>query len=46
VPAQIITGTFSDWRFAVVSATAAAICFLIARRIFLWSLDHYRGASS
>jgi ABC-2 type transport system permease protein len=46
VPAQIITGTFSDWRFAVVSATAAAICFLISRRIFLWSLDHYRGASS
>lgn len=46
VPAQIITGTMSDWRFAVVCVIAAAICFVISRSIFQWSLNHYRGASS
>jgi len=46
VPAQIITGTLTDWRFALISLIAAGICFVISRRVFLWSLDHYRGASS
>ncbi len=46
VPAQIITGTLTDWRFALICVIAAGFCLLISRRIFLWSLDHYRGASS
>lgn len=46
VPAQAIVGTLTDWRFAIVSVVAAVICFGISRCVFLWSLNHYRGASS
>lgn len=46
VPAQIIIGTLTDIRFAVVSVVAAGVFLLISRSIFQWSLNHYRGASS
>lgn len=46
VPAQIITGTLTDWRFAIVSLVAAGVCLFVSRYVFLWSLNHYRGASS
>jgi ABC-2 type transport system permease protein len=46
VPAQIITGTLTDWRFATVCVVAASACLVISRNVFQWSLNHYRGASS
>jgi ABC-2 type transport system permease protein len=46
VPAQIIVGTLTDWRFAGVAVIAAGACFVVSRAVFLWSLNHYRGASS
>jgi ABC-2 type transport system permease protein len=46
VPAQAILGTLTDWRFAAVAMIAALLGLLISRRVFHWSLNHYRGASS
>ena len=46
VPAQAILGTLVDWRFAAAALIAAGVCFVGSRCIFLWSLNHYRGASS
>ena len=46
VPAQAIVGTLTDWRFAAVAIMAAIGGLAISRGIFLWSLNHYRGASS
>ena len=46
VPAQIIVGTLNDRVFAVVAAVAAGAALLMSRRVFQWSLNHYRGASS
>ena len=46
VPAQIIVGTLNDRIFATVAAIAAVIALIASRRVFLWSLNHYRGASS
>ena len=46
VPAQAIVGTLTDWRFAAVAVIAAVFSLVISRGVFLWSLNHYRGASS
>lgn len=46
VPAEVIVGTLQDWRFAGVAVVAASACFAVSRVVFLWSLNHYRGASS
>lgn len=46
VPAQAIVGTLTDWRFAAVAVIAAIFSLVISRGVFLWSLNHYRGASS
>jgi ABC-2 type transport system permease protein len=46
VPAQVITGTLTDWRFAIVAVVAAGFCLSVSRSVFQWSLNHYRGASS
>lgn len=46
VPAQAILGTLTDWRFAGVAGLAAVAGLILSRCIFLWSLNHYRGASS
>jgi len=46
VPAQIIVGTLNDPIFALVAAAAAGAALLVSRRVFQWSLNSYRGASS
>jgi len=46
VPAQIIVGTLNDRRSAAVALVAALVCLIVSRRVFLWSLNYYRGASS
>jgi ABC-2 type transport system permease protein len=46
IPAQTITGTAADPRFATAMLILTLACLLISRRVFLWSLNAYRGASS
>lgn len=46
IPAEVIVGAVTDGRFIQVAAFMTAAGFLLSRRIFQWSLNHYRGASS
>ncbi|MEY2725328.1 MAG: hypothetical protein RLZZ458_1195 [Planctomycetota bacterium] len=46
IPAQTITGTATDPRFATAMLLLTLTCLLLSRRVFLWSLNAYRGASS
>lgn len=46
IPAQTITGMVLDPRFTVALVVLTLACMAISRRVFLWSLNAYRGASS
>lgn len=46
IPAEVIVGTATNWKFAVVAIVASSVSFLASRAVFQWSLNHYRGASS
>ncbi len=46
IPAQTITGMALDPRFAVALVLLTLACMVVSRRVFLWSLNAYRGASS
>ncbi|MCA9036150.1 MAG: ABC-2 family transporter protein, partial [Planctomycetaceae bacterium] len=46
IPAQIIVGRMTDWKFASVCLIVTLFGMLSARTIFHWSLNHYRSASS
>lgn len=46
VPARVIVDTLSEKHWAVVAMSSAIIGLIIARAVFVWSLGHYRSASS
>lgn len=46
IPAETIVGAVTDPRFIQVAVMMTAAGFFLSRRIFQWSLNHYRGASS
>lgn len=46
IPAQTIIGTATDPRFALAALCSTTLGALLARGIFRWSLNSYRGASS
>jgi ABC-2 type transport system permease protein len=48
VPAQVLLGELQAhaWQIALIGPLFTLVGFLIARRIFEWSLRHYRSASS
>lgn len=46
IPAQVIVSTLTEKHFAVVALVAALAGLVIARGVFVWSLNHYRSASS
>lgn len=46
VPARIIAKGFEDWRFPAIAVLGTLMTFLVARRVFDWSLRSYRSASS
>jgi len=46
IPAEMVVGAATDPRFIAVAMVMTMLGLLISRRVFLWSLNHYRGASS
>ena len=46
VPARIIVNTLEEKHWAVVAVLAALCGLAVARAVFVWSLNHYRSASS
>ncbi|MEZ6130471.1 MAG: ABC-2 family transporter protein [Planctomycetaceae bacterium] len=46
VPARIIVNTLEEKHWAVVAVLAAVAALILARGVFVWSLNHYRSASS
>ena len=46
VPARVIVDTLDQRHWALVAMASAVAGLLIARLVFVWSLGHYRSASS
>jgi ABC-2 type transport system permease protein len=48
IPSQVLLGTLRDhaWQVAVIGPLFTLAGLLMARRVFEWSLRHYRSASS
>ena len=46
IPAETIVGAVTDPRFIAIAVIMTLTGLFLSRRIFLWSLNHYRGASS
>ena len=46
VPARVIVNTLEQKHWAAVALSSAVIGLVIARAVFVWSLGHYRSASS
>ncbi|MEQ9411364.1 MAG: ABC-2 family transporter protein [Fuerstiella sp.] len=46
VPARVIVDTLDQKHWAAVALLSAVVGLVIARAVFVWSLGHYRSASS
>ncbi len=46
IPAETIVGAVTDPRFILVAIVMTATGLFVSRKVFQWSLNHYRGASS